>query len=44
MAKFTTLVLAALAAFSGVKGYQKPCRAPYDYCGWQLLGGEFGTE
>jgi len=42
MAKFTTLALAALAAFSGVNAFNRPCPGPFDVCGWWLLGGDYG--
>ncbi|KAM7208170.1 hypothetical protein V8F20_001450 [Naviculisporaceae sp. PSN 640] len=42
MAKFTSIVLAVVAAVSGVSAFKQPCQAPYDVCGWKLADGVLG--
>ena len=40
-AQFFTAV--AALTITGASAFTKPCRYPYDNCGWVLANGDFGT-
>ena len=43
MVGFTKLAIAlAATAITGAAAFKKPCRYPYDNCGWVLASGEYG--
>ncbi|KAL1842458.1 hypothetical protein VTJ49DRAFT_5195 [Mycothermus thermophilus] len=44
MVKFTTILAAVAATMTGVNAFDKPCNAPYDFCGWMLSNSEFGYK
>jgi hypothetical protein len=44
MVSFAQLVTAvAVMTITGASAFTKPCRYPYDNCGWVLANGVFGT-
>ncbi|KAK5651462.1 hypothetical protein OQA88_12469 [Cercophora sp. LCS_1] len=43
MVSVTNLVLAIVATtVTGANAFTRPCRFPYDQCGWVLANGDFG--
>ncbi|KAK4214204.1 hypothetical protein QBC37DRAFT_399833 [Rhypophila decipiens] len=42
MAKFTSILIAVVAAVSGANAFKQACQFPYDVCGWKLQDGVLG--
>ncbi len=43
MVSFTNVIIAiAATTITGATAFVKPCRYPYDNCGWVLASGTYG--